>query len=108
MAEALWYNEPAKAWSMGLPIGNGRIGAVVLSEIDKETWSFNEISFWSGRSEPSPKAYGGKAAIKEIQARYLGGDFTGGKLLAEQYLQPPKKNYGTNLTVAKIHLAFDQ
>ncbi|PMD33379.1 glycoside hydrolase family 95 protein [Hyaloscypha variabilis F] len=108
MAEALWYNTPAKAWSMGLPIGNGRIGAVVLSDIDKETWSFNELTFWSGRSELSPKVYGGKAAIKEIQARYLGGDFTGGKLLAEQYLQPPKKNYGTNLTVAKIHLEFDQ
>ena len=93
---------------MGLPIGNGRIGAVVLSEIGKETWSFNEITFWSGQSEPSPKVYGGKDAIKEIQARYLANDFVGGKLLAEQYLQPPKKNYGTNLAVAKIHLEFDQ
>ncbi|CZR67870.1 uncharacterized protein PAC_17769 [Phialocephala subalpina] len=108
MTEALWYNTPAKAWGTGLPIGNGRIGAVVLSEISKETWSFNEITFWSGQSELSPKVYGGKAAIKEIQARYLGNDFVGGKLLAEQYLQPSKKNYGTNLTVAKIHLEFDQ
>ena len=108
MAEALWYNTPATTWDMGLPVGNGRIGAVVLSEIGKETWSFNEITFWSGRSELSPKVYGGKAAIKEIQARYLEGDFAGGKLLAEQYLQPPKKNYGTNLAVAQIHLDFDQ
>lgn len=108
MTEALWYNTPAKAWSMGLPVGNGRIGAVVMSEIDKETWSFNEITFWSGRSELSPKVYGGKAAITKIQAQYLDGDFTGGKLLAERYLQPPKMNYGTNLTVAKIHLEFDQ
>ncbi|KFZ16358.1 hypothetical protein V501_02257 [Pseudogymnoascus sp. VKM F-4519 (FW-2642)] len=108
MTEALWYNKPATTWSEGLPVGNGRIGAVVISDIDKETWSFNEITFWSGRSEPSPQVYGGKAAIKKIQTRYLNGDFAGGKLLAEQYLQPPKQNYGTNLTVAKIHLEFDQ
>jgi alpha-L-fucosidase 2 len=108
MADILWYNTPAKTWDMGLPVGNGRIGAVVLSEIGKETWSFNEITFWSGRSELSPKLYGGKAAIREIQARYLESDFGGGKVLAEKYLQPPKKNYGTNLTVAQIHLEFDQ
>ena len=108
MSETLWYNKPAKTWGEGLPVGNGRIGAVVLSEIDEETWSFNEITFWSGRSEPSPEIYGGKAAIEEIQSRYLDGDFVGGKLLAEKYLQPSKKNYGTNLAVAKVHLEFDQ
>ena len=108
MTEALWYNKPATIWSEGLPVGNGRIGAVVISDIGKETWSFNETTFWSGRSEPSPQVYGGKAALKKIQTRYLNSDFAGGKLLAEQYLQPPKQNYGTNLTVAKIHLEFDQ
>lgn len=108
MTETLWYNKPATTWSEGLPVGNGRIGAVVLSDIDKETWSFNEITFWSGRSEPSPKVYGGRAAIMEMQTRYLNGDFAGGKVLAEKYLQPPKQNYGTNLIVAKIHLEFDQ
>ncbi|KAG0646373.1 hypothetical protein D0Z07_8455 [Hyphodiscus hymeniophilus] len=108
MAEALWYNEPAKSWSEGLPVGNGRIGAVVLSGIEEEIWSLDEITFWSGQSEPSPQVYGGKAAIKQIQARYVERDFAGGKLLAEKYLQPPKKNYGTNLNVAKVRLEFDQ
>jgi alpha-L-fucosidase 2 len=108
MTESLWYNTPAKTWETGLPIGNGRIGAVVLSEFDKETWSLNEITFWSGRPEISPKVYGAKTAIREIQAQYVDGDFTNGQKLAKQYLQPPKKNFGTHLTVAKVHLEFDQ
>jgi alpha-L-fucosidase 2 len=104
MTESIWYNKPATKWGEGLPIGNGRIGAVVLSDFEKETWNLTEITFWSGQSEASPKVYGGKKVIRDIQSKYFDGDYAGGQKLAEQYLQPPKQNFGTNLTVAKMHL----
>lgn len=102
MAEVLWYDTPATKWQQGLPLGNGKIGAVVLSDVHTEIWSFNDITFWSGRREAPPNTYGGKAAIHEIQARYIEADYSGGKALCEKFLQPPKQNFGTNLTVAKI------
>jgi alpha-L-fucosidase 2 len=107
MSDSLWYDTPATKWQEGLPIGNGRIGAVVISDINKETWSFNEITFWSGQTELSPPGYGGRDALDEIRSRYFVDDYVGGSKLAEKYLQPAKRNFGTNLTVAKVHLDLD-
>lgn len=44
----LWYKEPASYWEEALPLGNGRIGAMVWSGIDQEKLSLNEDSLWSG------------------------------------------------------------
>jgi len=45
----LWYTQPAKNWeSEALPIGNGRLGAMLFGDIDTEHIQFNEISLWSG------------------------------------------------------------
>ena len=44
----LWYTRPAKAWTDALPLGNGRIGAMVFSGIDEDRWALNEDTLWSG------------------------------------------------------------
>lgn len=44
----LWYDRPAKEWTESLPLGNGRIGAMVCGGIDEETIWLNEDTFWSG------------------------------------------------------------
>ena len=38
----LWYNQPALKWTEALPIGNGRIGAMVFGGIDNDRIQFNE------------------------------------------------------------------
>lgn len=44
----LWYQKPATCWEEALPLGNGRLGAMVWSGVDHETLSLNEDSLWSG------------------------------------------------------------
>ena len=45
----LWYKQPATIWhAEGLPIGNGRIGAMMMGGIKADSVQFNEISLWSG------------------------------------------------------------
>lgn len=45
----LWYKQPAKNWSSeALPIGNGRMGAMLFGGIENERIQFNEQSLWSG------------------------------------------------------------
>ena len=45
----LWYNAPAgEVWEAALPIGNGRLGAMVYGNPGKETIKLNESSVWSG------------------------------------------------------------
>ncbi|OZJ02480.1 hypothetical protein BZG36_05142 [Bifiguratus adelaidae] len=107
MTDTLWYDTPATKWQEGLPIGNGRIGAVVMSGVDRETWTFTDITFWSGQPEPSPEGYGGREGLDEVRSKYFADDHAGGKKLAEKFLQPKKQNFGTNLTVAKVHLELE-
>src|SRR6184192_2609559 len=45
----LWYKQPAKKWDAeALPIGNGRMGAMLFGGIKTEHIQFNEQSLWSG------------------------------------------------------------
>ena len=44
----LWYDEPAKEWNEALPVGNGRLGAMVFGNPFKECIQLNEESLWSG------------------------------------------------------------
>src|SRR4051812_36686106 len=44
----LWYSKPAAAWTEALPIGNGRLGAMVFGNTTDELIQLNESSLWSG------------------------------------------------------------
>lgn len=45
---SLWYKQPAKEWEEALPIGNGRLGAMVYGGTDREQIQLNEESMWYG------------------------------------------------------------
>jgi len=45
----LWYDEPAQSWNEALPIGNGRMGAMVFGGVEKERIQFNEETLWTGQ-----------------------------------------------------------
>ena len=44
----LWYNQPAKDWNEALPVGNGRLGAMVFGDATHEKIQINEESIWAG------------------------------------------------------------
>jgi len=48
----LWYREPADAWIKALPIGNGRFGAMVFGQPEKERLQLNDVTVWSGNPQP--------------------------------------------------------
>ena len=50
----LWYKSPAKVWEEALPVGNGRMGAMVFGDPRKERIQFNENTLYSGEPE-TPK-----------------------------------------------------
>ncbi|WP_139993354.1 glycosyl hydrolase family 95 catalytic domain-containing protein [Paenibacillus paridis] len=104
----LWYSGPAESWKQGLPIGNGRIGAVIHGGIEQETWSMTEITYWSGKTERIQGIGGGKADLERMRESFFQGDFNEGDRLAKLALQPKKGNFGTNLSVCDVILRFDQ
>ena len=53
-AALLWYRQPARsAMNEALPIGNGRLGAMVHGGVERERLQFNEDSLWTGDENPS-------------------------------------------------------
>ncbi|KGO72947.1 Alpha-L-fucosidase [Penicillium italicum] len=44
----LWYQQPAEDWNSALPVGNGRLGAMVYGRTDTEMLQLNEDSVWYG------------------------------------------------------------
>ena len=45
---SLWYRQPAAKWTEALPVGNGRIGAMVFGGINQERLQLNEDTLWGG------------------------------------------------------------
>jgi len=46
--DLLWYRRPAKEWIEALPLGNGRIGAMVFGGVAEERLQLNEDTLWGG------------------------------------------------------------
>ncbi|MCF7754122.1 glycoside hydrolase family 95 protein [Paenibacillus xylanexedens] len=104
----LWYSTPATDWSQGLPLGNGRIGAVVMASSHREVWSMSEVTYWSGQIDPEYPPAGGKAALEEMRSYFFSGDYDEGDRLAKQHLQPKKRNFGTHLGLCEVVIDFEK
>ncbi|MBK6798483.1 MAG: glycoside hydrolase family 95 protein [Acidobacteria bacterium] len=54
----LWYRQPAAEWNEALPVGNGRLGAMVMGGVTEEQIVLNDITLWSGgrQDADSPEA----------------------------------------------------
>lgn len=70
----LWYRQPAKKWTEALPIGNGRLGAMVFGNTALERIQLNEETVWSGGpyDPTNPK---GRAALPEIRRLVFAGEY---------------------------------
>src|SRR5919202_4598018 len=65
----LWYNQPSGAtWENALPIGNGRLGAMIYGNVDTETIQLNEHTVWSGspNRNDNPLILDSLAAIRKL------------------------------------------
>jgi alpha-L-fucosidase 2 len=81
----LWYAQPANEWVEALPVGNGRIGAMIFGGIAHERIQLNEDTLWGGGPyDPvNPKAL---AALPDMRRRIFAGDFDGATALAKDSL----------------------
>ncbi len=63
----LWYNHPAVVWEEALPLGNGRIGAMIFGSPQNELIQLNENTLWSGHPVDgnNPKAAEMLPAIRQ-------------------------------------------
>lgn len=95
MEKYLLFNKPAKVWEEALPIGNGRLGAMIYGGTDKLRLQINEVTLWNGCPYDSPdkeeafkhlpalrklineKKYSDAANLLDKEFINNGGDFEG-------------------------------
>ncbi len=58
----LFYEQPATKWTEALPVGNGRMGAMVYGGVTQEQIQFNEETLWTGK----PRYYARRGAHKQL------------------------------------------
>ena len=69
---SLWYRQPATKWTEALPIGNGRLAAMVFGKTNREQIQLNEETIWAG-SKVDDINPGAKSHLAEIQSLLLEG-----------------------------------
>ena len=64
----LWYHAPATVWTEALPLGNGRLGAMVFGGVAREQLQLNEDTLWTGGpySPVNPVAKGSLAEVRQL------------------------------------------
>lgn len=80
---SLWYDKPARNWNEALPLGNGRIGAMVYGSPYEECIQFNETTFWSGSPHSNDRPDGVKV-LDEVRRLQFKGDFAAAKDLIDK------------------------
>jgi len=104
----LWYKSPAENWNEALPIGNGRLGAMVFGNIYHERIQLNEESAWTRRDTiqdmPNAKNY-----IPEIRENLFAGNIVEAENLTKQHLLSPRLPSGTNTyqTLGDLYIDFE-
>jgi alpha-L-fucosidase 2 len=88
----LWYEKPAAAWVEAVPIGNGRLGAMVFGDPRHERLALNEDTLWSGgpkeRNNPEAKSW-----LPKVREALFAGRYAEAEALAKKMQGPYNQSY---------------
>ncbi len=85
----LWYEQPASKWTEALPVGSGRLGAMVFGGITKERIQFNEDTLWRGKPHDYVRAGAGDQLAEIRRLIFEGKEREAEKLAREKFLSDP-------------------
>jgi len=71
----LWYNSPAQFFEESLPIGNGKLGALVYGNPDKDILYLNDITLWTGKPVDPDEGKGASEYIPKIREALFAEDY---------------------------------
>ena len=107
MKHVLWYESKAGNWNEALPIGNGRLGAMVFGDYEKEVLRLNEDTMWFGgpRERQNPEA---AKYLPEIRRLLFEGKPKEAARLSYLTLTSIPKYFGAYQPLGDLRLWFEQ
>lgn len=101
----LWYEQPAGKWTEALPLGNGRLGAMVFGGTDKERIQLNEESLWAGRPvEAFPADF--EKHLAEVRRLVMEGKPVEAEKYGVAHLTARPTSFRSYEPLADLHLDF--
>lgn len=104
-SSVLWFTTPAKKWDEALPVGNGRLGAMVYGNYGEEKIQLNEETYWSG-GPYSTVVKGGNDVLPEIQKKVFEGKYLEAHNLFGRNLMGYPVEQQKYQGLANLHLFF--
>ncbi|MBE6626539.1 MAG: glycoside hydrolase family 95 protein [Ruminococcaceae bacterium] len=112
----LFYNKSAKRWPEALPLGNGRLGAMVYGDAESDIIQINEETLWNGRFDPYADNPECAEKLPEIREAIFSGDYKRGSELTYKYMvcrgagsnfgRGLNADYGSYQTAGEVHVEF--
>ncbi len=101
----LWYRQPAEAWTEALPIGNGRLGAMVFGGVARERLQLNEDTLYAGGPyDPSnPEAL---QALPQVRRLVFEGKYLDAQNLAQEKMMARPIRMPSYQTVGDLRVTF--
>lgn len=103
----LWYRQPARVWVEALPVGNGRLGAMVFGGVAHERLQLNEDTLYAGGpySAVNPKA---REALPRVRALIFAGRYAEAATLADETLISRPVKQMAYQPLGNLWLQFDR
>jgi len=93
----IWFTRPAETWNEALPVGNGRLGAMIFGGIEKEHLELNESTVWTGeeRWDANPAALKSLPKVRQLlfQGKYREAEILARKSILGDKPQDPVASY---------------
>ena len=101
----LWYRAPATHWTSALPVGNGRLGAMIFGGVAREHLQLNEDTLWAG-GPYDPNNTNALAALPEVRRLIFAGQYDAAAgLVASNMMAQPVRQMPYE-TVGDLFLTF--
>jgi alpha-L-fucosidase 2 len=105
--DELWYKQPAEQWLQALPVGNGFLGGMIYGGAKMERIALSEATAWSGAPATGEVNPGALPHLDEMRKLFFDGKYEEFQQLCSKYLPGHAKNFGTNLPLPELQLAFE-
>ncbi|MHC4519029.1 MAG: glycoside hydrolase family 95 protein, partial [Planctomycetota bacterium] len=99
----LWYDKPAQKWTEALPVGNGRLGAMVFGGTDVERIQLNEDTLWAGPPVPEDRV-GAHEHIARARELIFAGKYAEAQKIMQREVMGQRISPRSHQTLGDLHI----
>lgn len=102
----LWYNQPAEKWIQALPVGNGRLGAMIFGQPGNERLQLNDVTVWSGGPQPDADRKDAYKSLPELRQLIRDGKYAEAEKFANAHFNGPAPYDASYQTLGDLNFKF--